>query len=211
MRKSNPSSLCEKSIQKALRHLRREDKVMAELLKKHPACPLGSSTYLPFHTLASSIISQQLSSKAASTIKQRISAHMPLPFEAAAFLLVSPEVLREAGLSRPKARYIREIATRVTIGQVDLDGLTERSDEEAISVLVELPGIGRWTAEMFLIFALKRPNVLALGDAGLKRAARNLYGISNDPEDNLVRAAEAWHPYRSVASWYLWRHADAGF
>ena len=112
--------------------------------------------------------------------------------------------LRGAGLSSAKARYILELARRVDDGTLDFGALKRQSDDDVIRALVDLPGIGQWTAEMFLIFGLHRPDVLALGDAGLKRAARLLYGKNA----NLERIGKRWRPYCSVASWYLWRHLD---
>ena len=107
-------------------------------------------------------------------------------------------------VSAAKSRYIVELAQRVTDGRLDFDALLSQTDDAVIDALTELPGIGRWTAEMFLIFSLKRPDVLALGDAGLQRAARDLYGEDADLES----IGQSWRPYRSVASWYLWRHLD---
>jgi DNA-3-methyladenine glycosylase II len=157
----------------------------------------------PFQTLAGSIMGQQLSVKAAATIKARVFKIVE-NFTPEGFLSVSIDALRAAGLSAAKTRYIVELATRVNCGQLDFEALAEQSDEDVIAALVELPGIGRWTAEMFLMFDLKRPNVLALGDAGLQRATRLLFGVDAELEN----VSRAWQPYRSVASWYLWRHLD---
>jgi DNA-3-methyladenine glycosylase II len=122
----------------------------------------------------------------------------------AAFLALTPEALRGAGLSGAKTRYILELARRTQERLIDFDALQQHSDEDALAALVALPGIGRWTAEMFLIFSLKRPDILSLGDAGLQRAARLLYGEGAD----LEKVAEPWRPYRSAASWYLWRYLE---
>jgi DNA-3-methyladenine glycosylase II len=180
---------------------------MAGLVEKHPHCPLASREYRPFHTLAASIISQQLSSKAADTIERRVGEIVGYPFSPAGFLSALPERLRAAGLSQAKGRYIRVLAEQVASGQFDLNDLVQQEDEQAIAKLIELPGIGQWTAEMFLIFGLKRPDVLSLGDAGLQRAATDLYGV-NDGKDVLGLVSRAWCPYRSVASWYLWKHLE---
>ena len=207
MARRRPIVLSKKVMQGALEHLRRSDRVMAGLVGKHPPCPLASREYRPFHTLATSIISQQLSSKAADTIERRVGEIVGTPFTPQEFLSVRPEKLRAAGLSQAKGRYIRELADRVVSGQLDLDALVQQDDEEAIARLVELPGIGQWTAEMFLIFSLKRPDVLSRGDAGLQRAAKLLYGVKGGG-DVLERVSGAWSPYRSVASWYLWKHLE---
>ena len=115
------------------------------------------------------------------------------------------EALCAAGLSFAKARYIVELAQRVSDGRLSFEAMQEAPDGDVIAALVELPGIGQWTAEIFLIFGLRRPDVLSLGDAGLQRAARLLFG--EDAE--LERVGQSWRPYCSVASWYLWRHLDA--
>jgi DNA-3-methyladenine glycosylase II len=113
--------------------------------------------------------------------------------------------LRKAGLSAAKLRCITELSRRSTDGRIDFEAIGEKRNEEIITALIETPGIGRWTAEMFLIFGLKRPNIMSFGDAGLQRAARLLYGKDAD----LAVISESWSPYRSVASWYLWQHLDA--
>lgn len=178
---------------------------MARLVALHGPCPIADRDFLPFQTLATSIISQQLSAKAADTIERRVLAIVP-SFTPAEFLIAPLDALRAAGLSSAKARYIIELAQRVNDGRLDFDALLHQRDEDVIAALIELPGIGRWTAEMFLIFGLRRPDVLALDDAGLQRAVRLLFGDTV----NLAAAGAAWRPYCSVASWYLWRHLDAG-
>ena len=178
---------------------------MKRLIAAHGPCPLAKWEYHPFHTLVTSIISQQLSSKAADTIENRITETVSVPFDPTELLSIPIESLRNAGLSRPKARYIHELAHRVTDGRLSFSDLESAHDDYVITVLMELPGIGRWTAEMFLIFGLKRLDVLSLGDAGLQRAARLLY-TNKDQTELLASVATRWRPYRSVASWYLWRH-----
>lgn len=176
---------------------------MARLIAKHGPCELTTRKRSSFQTLASSIISQQLSSKAAHTIKQRLQAVVP-SFTPDGILSVPIDVLRQVGLSGAKISYITEIARRINDGRLNFRALRHQPDAKVIATLVELPGIGQWTAEMFLIFGLRRPDVLALGDAGLQRAVRLLFGPSVD----LSTAGKPWRPYRSVASWYLWRHLD---
>jgi len=193
----------------AERHLSQADEVMARLVSDHGGCPLAEREFRPFHTLAASIISQQLSAKTADTIKCRVSQLVPTPFSPDRFLSVSIENLRSAGLSTAKIRYIREVATHVVDGRLNFDQLVNYPDESVIIALMALPGIGRWTAEMFLIFGLKRPDVLALGDAGLQRAVKTLYGSSSE-SGLLEKVSSSWRPYRSVASWYLWKYLDAG-
>lgn len=207
MQKPKRPLLSPNVVRDAERHLSASDRVMARLIAAYGKCPLPRRNAPPFHTLASSIINQQLSSRAADTIKQRLSALAPMPFRPEDFLAAPVGSLRTAGLSGAKAKYIRELAERVVSGKLDFDALAEEGDETVIVRLMALPGVGRWTAEMFLIFGLKRPDVLAAGDAGLRRAARMLYG-DEEPAGLLMKVGAAWSPYRSVASWYLWRHLD---
>ena len=188
----------------AERHLRQSCRIMARLIAQHGPCPLADREFRPFQTLANSIISQQLSAKAADTIERRVLAIVP-GFTPAGFLAVPTEALRAAGLSAAKARYIGELAQRVSDGRLNLEGMQQTPDADVIAALVELPGIGQWTAEMFLIFGLRRPDVLSLGDAGLQRSARLLFG----DDAKLEHVGQSWRPFCSVASWYLWRHLDA--
>lgn len=192
------------AIRAAERHLTQACAVMARLMATHGRCGLAARDRQHFRTLTSSIMGQQLSVKAADTIRARVEAIVP-GFDPEGFLGASPEALRQAGLSAAKIRSVRDLAARVTDGQLELAALVQLSDEDAIAELTAVSGIGRWTAEMFLIFGLSRPNVLALNDAGLRRAARLLYG--NDA--TLEALGKLWEPYCSVASWYLWRHLDA--
>lgn len=190
----------------AEQHLLKSDRVMAKLVRKHGSCRLGNRAFHPFHALTTAIISQQLSVKAAETIASRVAIHASRPFEPASILAVAPESLRAAGLSGAKAKYIHGLARRVEDGSLNFGQIRKLHDEAAIVALTEVPGIGRWTAEMFLIFTLKRPDILSLGDAGLSRAVRLLYGDSAE----MSHVAERWRPYRSVACWYLWQHLDSG-
>jgi DNA-3-methyladenine glycosylase II len=205
--KIDPSSL-DQAIREAEHYLAHADPVMRRLIARHGPCPLAEREFEPFHMLANSIISQQLSTKAAATIKQRVGELVGVPFQTEKVLAVSSEKLRGAGLSQAKARYIRELAARVVDGRLIFDELMAIEDEAVIEKLIEANGIGRWTAEMFLLFGLKRLDVLALGDAGLQRSARILYGKRRKSETLLRRVAEAWKPYRSIACWYLWRSLE---
>lgn len=197
------------AIRKAERHLAKADPVMKRLIARHGHCPIALREFEPFHMLANSIISQQLSTKAAATIKQRVGALVGVPFQMKKVLAVTPEKLRAAGLSNAKTRYIRELASHMREGKLDFDKIISLDDEAVIEKLVIVPGIGRWTAEMFLLFGLKRLDVLALGDAGLQRAAHDLYGSTRSSKTLLPRVAESWRPYRSVASWFLWRSLES--
>jgi DNA-3-methyladenine glycosylase II len=200
----------ERSIRRAERHLAGADPIMKRLIACHGRCPIAGREFEPFHMLANSIISQQLSTRAAATIKQRVGALVGVPFQVEKILATPPELLRGAGLSAAKTRYIRELAARVQDGRLNFGELIAAEDERLIEKLIEVPGIGRWTAEMFLLFGLKRLDVLAIGDAGLQRAAHLLYGKRRRSPTLLARVAESWRPYRSIASWYLWRSLENG-
>ncbi len=181
---------------------------MADLIARHGPCRLGKREGSPFESLAGAIIGQQLSTKAAATIRGRVAALAGPRFEPAAILARSVEELRTAGLSGAKTRYIRELSEKVVAGEFSFETVAGLDDEAAITALTELSGIGRWTAEMFLLFHLQRADVLALGDGGLQRAAQQLYARRRNQADVLAKAGEPWRPYRSVASWYLWRSLD---
>jgi DNA-3-methyladenine glycosylase II len=208
MTRQHNQPLSEKTVHKAELHLSKSDPVMKRLIAEHGSCPIAQWEYHPFHTLVISIISQQLSAKAANTIEKRIAAIVSAPFQPAELLSVPVESLRSAGLSRPKARYIHELAQRISEERLSFSDVESEEDDAVIEVLIESPGIGRWTAEMFLIFGLKRLDVLSLGDAGLQRAARILYGDDKEHTKLLASIADVWRPYRSVASWYLWKSLD---
>jgi DNA-3-methyladenine glycosylase II len=192
-------------VREAEKHLKKADPVMAKLIRKHGPCPIAESkTGTLFHMLSTAIIAQQLSVKAAATIEGRVMKLCSNPLTPKSIDAVSDDQLREAGLSRSKAAYIRNIAKACENG-LSKRKLQNMDDTEAIKALVAVKGIGQWTAEMYLIFGLKRPDILSLGDAGLQRAARNLYNKEKTKDGLLEKVAERWRPYRSVASWYLWK------
>lgn len=178
---------------------------MASLIKKYGPCHLSSRKGTAFHTLAWSVIGQQLSSKAAASLVKRVSTVVPLPFRPKHFAVLAPEQLRSVGLSSRKAVCLISLAQRMMSGELALAKLRHLDDEAIIQSITTISGIGRWTAEMFLIFGVGRADILSVGDAGLQRSARILYGEDTD----LVRVSEPWAPWRSVASWYLWRNLDA--
>lgn len=163
----------------------------------------------PFRSLAESIVYQQLSLKAAGTIWRRFEALGPVTPEGIAGLEV--EAMRGAGVSGQKARYLKDLADAVLTGRTDLASLDALDDEAVIEDVTRVKGIGRWTAEMFLIFSLGRLDVLALDDAGLLRSAGWLLGHGRPAtREEFAMAGEAWRPYRSVASLYLWAAKDRG-
>jgi len=158
----------------------------------------------PFCALAMAIIGQQLSLKAAAAIQRRVLALAP-SFAPEELLKVEEERLREAGLSRAKVASIRDLCVKVLSGEVALDGLREMDDEAVIAMVTRVKGIGRWTAEMFLLFSLGRPDVFSAADLGLQRAVQRLYRLSERPDKAQMELyGKRWAPYRSVASFYLW-------
>lgn len=201
----------QKLLRKAERHLAKADPVLGRVIKRHGPCGLAAKNSDPFHILCTSIISQQLSTKAADTIQARVQKHLgchphlkPQPLMAA-----KHEDLRACGLSNGKAQWLRAIAERSHSGAFSFAALEKMDDEAAIEALDALPGIGRWTAEMFLIFALGRLDIFAMDDVGLRRGVNLLYGKGRKLSDRRTLAiTRAWAPYRSVASWYLWRGLD---
>jgi DNA-3-methyladenine glycosylase II len=197
-------------VRKALKHLKAADSVLSEVIKQHGACTLKPSDDAPFHALASSIISQQISASAARSIKGKLfSALGEEQFTPENILGLSPRLFKEAGLSRPKQDYLIGIALAIQKRELDFDSLTKSGDEEITTRLTSLRGVGKWTAEMFLIFGLGRPDILSLGDVGLKRGFKQVYGLKEVPsEDKMLLISEPWRPYRSIASWYLWRTID---
>src|SRR6188768_579188 len=195
---------------RARRALMRRDPVIAMLIRQHGECGLASSQRTdPFHALLHAIIAQQLSTKAARTIEGRLSALFDGGPTPAAVARVPDEKLRAVGLSGQKLKYIRDLCARILDGSLELDTLTALADGEVIEALTSVNGIGRWTAEMFLMFRLHRPDVLPVGDLGIVKAVQRAYGMRKAPSpDRLLRLGEPWRPYRSVACWYLWASLD---
>ncbi len=189
----------------------RADRVLRRLMEEggpiDPATDRRGSRPDPYQALARAIVGQQLSTKAAASIWSKLVAIFDgdLP-EPRVLLRRRPATLRKAGLSNAKAEFLRDLASRVDDGRLDLDRLGELSDEDVIAALIEVKGIGRWTAEMFLIFHLGRPDVVSTGDLGIRRAVQLAYGMDELPgPQELERLAEEWRPHRTLACLYLWR------
>ena len=199
------------TLRAAESHLSAADPLMGKLIARHGPCRLGARRRNPFDTLMTSIISQQLSSKAADTIQARVQRLLGANphFRPAHFLGARHAELRACGLSHAKARWMVEIARRIRDGEFSFRRLRRLDDEAAIEALDALPGIGRWSAEMYLIFALDRLDIFAMDDVGLRRGVNRLYGNGRKLSDRrTVAITRPWAPYRSVASWYLWRLGD---
>lgn len=194
--------------------LRASDPVMRRVIDEHG--PLDEEQRRrgrplePYGALVRSIVGQQLSTKAARTIYERLTdlfgGKTPSPAE---LLAADPEEVRSAGLSRPKVSYLRSLAEHVESGELELARLSELPDEEVSAQLTAVKGLGQWTADMFLIFHLGRPDVLPVGDLGVRRAVERAYSLSDLPDAaRLTEIAEPWRPHRSLASLYLWRSLD---
>jgi DNA-3-methyladenine glycosylase II len=196
---------------RARAELAASDPVMAELVERLGEWTIGDRRRgLPkpdaYGALLRTIVGQQLSTKAARTIHERVlglfGGRTPTPEE---LLAVSEDDLRGAGLSGRKVTYIRDLAAHVQDGELELDRLDELSDEEVIEEIVAVRGLGRWSAEMFLMFHLERPDVFSGGDLGLRRAIQVAYGLEEMPTpDEAVERAERWRPHRTLAAVYLW-------
>jgi DNA-3-methyladenine glycosylase II len=195
---------------RARRLLMRRDPVLAGLIRKHGSCGLaGAQRTDHFSALVRAITGQQLSTRAAATIYGRLVALMPEGVTPEALAAVSDDQLRSVGMSRQKGAYFRDLCEKVMSGALPLDSLEAMSDDEVIVALTQVKGIGRWSAEMFLMFRLHRPDVLPVGDLGIVNAVKNVYRLRKRPTaDRIQKIGEAWRPYRSVASWYLWRSLD---
>ncbi len=188
----------------AEKHLSSSDQILAKLIETYKPCVLAPKTNY-FEVLCDSIISQLISTKAAETIFNRFRALYKDSISPIAVLSTPVEQLRSIGISLAKANSIKDLAEKYQTSLKDQD-FQQLSDEEIISSLTSVKGIGRWTAEIFLIFSLNRPDVLPAGDLGLKRAVTIHYQLNDlATPKKLLEIGEKWRPYRSVASWYLWR------
>jgi len=184
------------------------DPIMKTLIAKHGELTLTKGNDY-FESLARSIIGQQLSVKAANSIYKRVLALVEDEFSAERITLIPDDTLRQAGLSKNKINYIKNLATAVINKKIDFEAISKSDDEDVIRQLTTLKGIGRWTAEMFLIFCLARKDVYSLGDGGLNNAINNLYGKDEALTIDQIKAiTDKWQPYRSIASLYLWRSLD---
>jgi DNA-3-methyladenine glycosylase II len=198
--------------EEAAKHLTANDPLLAPII-----AAAGPSTMRPhrnyYQALVGSIISQQLSVKAADTIERRFcelfgSSEMPSPEQ---ILTKDVDELRTVGLSRGKAVYVRDLAEHVLDGSVKLDQFSDKSNEEIIKELTAVKGIGVWTAHMFLMFCMGRLDVLAVGDLGIRNGIMKLYGLSHAPtpeEITEIARKNHWHPYESIACWYIWHSLD---
>ncbi len=192
---------------RAKRALARRDPVLAQIMRDRPRIALQSRGD-PFQTLARSIVGQQISVKAAQSVWNRLAATVPA-VAPEAVLAVRLHRLRSCGLSARKSEYLRDLARHFVDGTIQVHRWPDMDDEAVIGELVEVRGIGRWTAEMFLLFSLLRPDVLPVDDLGLRRAAsRHYFDGADVGADDLRVLGAGWAPWRSVATWYLWRSLE---
>ena len=199
----------EADVVRARRVLMRRDPRLGAVIKRVGRCALPDGrTHDPFAGLVHVIMSQQLSGKAASTIFGRVEALAGgrAALTPAMVRSLDAAALRSAGVSRPKISYLYDLADHVTDGRLDLHALDGHPDDEVIARMTAVKGLGRWSAEMFLMFRLNRPDIFPVGDLGIVKGMQALFGMKRRPaERTMVRLAEAWRPYRSIAAWYLWR------
>ncbi len=194
------------SLATAVEYLSSIDPILADVITR-----IGPCTLVPdpntFETLVDAIVSQQISVKAADAIVARLRAALPDKLiTPESIILLNHDTLRGVGLSASKARYIRDLTERVVSGQLVLAELDQMEDEEIITKLTEVKGIGRWTAEMILMFSLGRLDVLPVDDLGFVESVRTVYGLEERPKrKEMIERGEAWKPYRSIATWYMWR------
>ena len=197
---------------RAVRHLRATDPVLSRIIEEVGPCRLAfEMEATPFEALVESIVYQQITGKAAATIHGRLKAlvggRTPVPAD---IVNATDEALRGVGLSRQKISYLRDLAAKADAGLFP-DDVHVLEDEAVIEVLMSVRGVGRWTAEMFLMFRLGRPDVLPVADYGIRKAMQRAYRMRALPKpDRMQRVAARWRPYRSVACWYLWRSLDSG-
>src|ERR1700746_3731928 len=195
-------------MRKAINHLKKSDPVLAAIIERIGPFRMqyGEPT---FHTLAESILYQQLNGKAAATIFNRFTALGGDPLTPEGILQLSDVQMRGVGLSRQKTAYLRDLSEKTKAGLLEFERMTNMSEEQVIAHLTQVKGVGVWTAHMFLMFTLRRPDILPTGDYGVQAAIKKHYRKRKMPKPKDVeKIARPWSPYRSVACWYLWRSLD---
>jgi DNA-3-methyladenine glycosylase II len=195
-------------MRSAVRHLKKSDPILCAIIERIGPCRME---YGPpeFHSLAEAIVYQQLNGKAAVTIFNRFAALAGNPLTPERILKLSDAQMRSVGLSKQKSSYLRDMAERAARGELDFSRLPEMTDEDVVKHLTQVKGVGVWTAHMFLMFTLRRPNVLPTGDYGVQAAIKKHYKKRKLPKpEQMEKIARPWEPYRSVACWYLWKSLD---
>ena len=195
-------------MRKAVNHLKKCDPVLRAIIERVGPCRMEFGVP-EFCSVAEAIVYQQLNGKAAVTIFNRFAALAGEPLTPEGILKLSDEQLRSVGLSKQKSSYLKDLAAKTKDGLLNFARLPEMTDDEVIEHLTQVKGIGVWTAHMFLIFSLRRPNVLPTGDYGVQVAIKKHYNKRKLPKPkDMEKIAKAWEPYRSVACWYMWRSLD---
>jgi len=195
-------------MRKAILHLKKADPVLRVIIENVGPCRMEFGEP-EFESLAEAIVYQQLNGKAAVTIFNRFADLAGRPLTPEGILKLTEAQMRGAGLSKQKLSYLRDLAAKTHAGELNFAHLPDMSDEEVIKHLTQVKGIGVWTAHMFLMFALRRPNVLPTGDYGVQVAMRKHYRKRKLPKPlQMEKIAKCWEPYRSVACWYLWKSLD---
>jgi DNA-3-methyladenine glycosylase II len=195
-------------MRKAVNHLKKSDPILRVIIERVGPCRMEFGEP-EFASLAESIVYQQLNGKAAATIFERFAALAGEPLTPEGILRLSDAQLRGVGLSKQKSAYLKDLAAKTAAGALDFARLPGLSDDEVIEHLTQVKGIGVWTAHMFLMFSLQRPNVLPTGDYGVQVAIKKHYKKRKLPKPkDMEKIARAWEPYRSVACWYMWRSLD---
>ena len=193
---------------KAVLHLKASDPVLAAIIERIGPCKIefGEPT---FHSLAEAILYQQLNGKAAVTIFNRFTARAGNPLTPEGILKLTDAQMREVGLSRQKTSYLRDLSEKTKAGLLEFERMPEMSEEDVIAHLTQVKGVGVWTAHMFLMFTLRRPDILPTGDYGVQAAIKKHYKKRKWPKpDVMIKIAKPWVPYRSIACWYLWKSLD---
>jgi len=195
-------------MRKAVNHLKKCDPILRAIIDQVGPCRMEFGPP-EFHSLAEAIVYQQLNGKAAVTIFKRFAALAGEPLTPEGILQLTDEQLRKVGLSKQKSAYVKDLAAKTAAGLLDFSQLPEMPDEEVIKHLTQVKGIGVWTAQMFLMFTLRRPDVLPTGDYGVQAAIKKHYKKRQMPKPHIMeKIAKSWVPYRSIACWYLWRSLD---
>ena len=195
-------------MRKAVNHLKKSDPILRAIIERVGMCRMEFGEP-EFSSLAEAIVYQQLNGKAAVTIFNRFVALAGDPLTPEGILKLSNEQMRSVGLSKQKSAYLKDLAAKTSDGLLNFERLQDMTDDEVIEHLTQVKGIGVWTAHMFLIFSLRRPNVLPTGDYGVQMAIRKHYKKRKLPKPNeMEKIARAWEPYRSIACWYMWRSLD---
>lgn len=198
-------------LEQAAKHLAKSDPALKPVIERAGLCTITPNTNY-YKSLADSIIGQQLSVKAAASIRGRFydmfGGELPTP---EAILGKSVDELRSIGFSKAKANYVRDLAQHIIDGKLSFDGIENQSNEAIIKMLTDVKGIGEWTAHMFLMFCVGRTDILPVGDLGIRTGIKNLYGLDELPtpaQITNIAQENSWHPFESVASWYIWYSLD---